>query len=75
MPTGAPQGVVAHDYRYTFPTLHPQSLVWAWSNDPATFTAGRRTIQNASRRNEKTLCAVNIVGRIRGLPRLQAIVS
>ena len=41
MPTGAPPGFVSHVHRYTFPTPHPPSLVWAWLNDPATFTEGQ----------------------------------
>ena len=41
VPTGAPPGFVSHVHRYTFPTPHPPSLVWAWLNDPATFTEGQ----------------------------------
>lgn len=41
VPVGAPPGFVAHVHRYAFSTPHPPSLVWAWLNDPATFTEGQ----------------------------------
>ncbi|MGH3147595.1 MAG: hypothetical protein ACRDTR_17515 [Rubrobacter sp.] len=41
VPTGAPEGFVPHVHRYAFLTPHPLWRVWAWLNDPATFTEGQ----------------------------------
>ena len=41
VPSGAPPGFVDHVHRYGFSTPHPPGRVWAWLNDPATFTEGQ----------------------------------
>lgn len=41
VPQGKPPGFIPHVHRYEFRTPHPPSLVWAWLNDPATFTEGQ----------------------------------
>lgn len=41
VPNGAPPGFVLHVYRRSFTTPHPRGRVWAWLNDPATFTEGQ----------------------------------
>ena len=41
VPNGAPLGFVLHVYRRSFTTPHQISQVWAWLNDPATFTEGQ----------------------------------
>lgn len=41
VPSGAPSGFVEHAHRYEFSTPHPPDQVWAWLNDPATFTKGQ----------------------------------
>ena len=41
VPNGAPPGFVVHVYRKSFTTPHPRKQVWAWLNDPATFTEGQ----------------------------------
>lgn len=38
VPTGAPDGFVAHTHRHAFKSAHPRAAVWTWLNDPATFT-------------------------------------
>jgi hypothetical protein len=38
---GAPDGFVEHAYGKTFAVPHPIERVWAWLNDPATFTEGQ----------------------------------
>ena len=41
VPNGAPPGFVLHVYRKSFTTTHQITRVWAWLNDPATFTEGQ----------------------------------
>jgi hypothetical protein len=41
VPLGAPPGFVEHVHCYEFSTPHPPGRVWAWLNDPATFTEGQ----------------------------------
>ena len=38
VPQGAPAGFVAHRHQAGFEVAHPPEQVWAWLNDPATFT-------------------------------------
>ncbi len=38
VPVGAPPGFTPHAYRRSFVTPFPAGQVWAWLNDPATFT-------------------------------------
>lgn len=41
VPVGAPLGFTSHAYRRSFITPFPAGQVWAWLNDPATFTEGQ----------------------------------
>jgi len=41
VPVGAPPGFTPHAYRRSFVTPFPADRVWAWLNDPATFTEGQ----------------------------------
>ncbi|AHY45973.1 Hypothetical Protein RradSPS_0690 [Rubrobacter radiotolerans] len=41
VPTGAPAGFVEYVYRKTFTVPFPSGQVWAWLNNPATFTEGQ----------------------------------
>jgi hypothetical protein len=41
VPAGVPRGFQEHSYLKSFGMPHPISRVWAWLNDPATFTEGQ----------------------------------
>ncbi|QIN80349.1 hypothetical protein GBA65_19555 [Rubrobacter marinus] len=41
VPYGAPEGFVEHPHERTFAVPFPIGRVWAWINDPATFTEGQ----------------------------------
>ena len=41
VPNGAPHGFVEHAYERSFVAPFPVGRVWAWLNDPATFTEGQ----------------------------------
>ncbi len=41
VPVAAPPGFTPHVYRRSFVTPFPSGQVWAWLNDPATFTEGQ----------------------------------
>ncbi len=41
VPVGAPPGFVPHVYQRSFVASLPIERVWAWLNDPATFTEGQ----------------------------------
>lgn len=41
VPAGAPEDFEEHSYLRSFRTPHPVPAVWAWLNDPATFTEGQ----------------------------------